>query len=341
MLTSKDILERTGISRATLNNYIASGLVPRPEVLPPGPHDGAAPRIGYFPDDTLERIETIQRLKREGWSLARMAERFAGGGTPEALDPRPRGDDDPPGLAASATVPHPPVNSAEAGIQGFPEPAPTHPPALTPVAILVTTLEDASGLWIQLTAAEYFELVNELWSELDRIFRAHGGQPRRHPDEGMTSCFSGPAGGGYVWSALAAAHEVRLAMRQVSARWQQRKAWPQPLHMNTGLDAGEDWVGVIGRFGRGDLRVLGEAAHRAEQLSRCGAGGSILVTRGLVGKLAPAQQRRVAFGVGGSAGGTPLHARFSRLAGLGLPHPVPAGLADLAVAEVFDIRPPE
>ena len=77
MLTSKEIIERTGISRATLNNYIASGLVPRPQVLPPGPEHGAAPRIGYFPDDTIARVEAIQRLKREGWSIARIAEHLA------------------------------------------------------------------------------------------------------------------------------------------------------------------------------------------------------------------------------------------------------------------------
>src|SRR3954466_12890681 len=78
MLSSKEILERTGISRATLNNYISAGLVPRPQVLPPGPQDGGAPRIGYFPDDTIERIETIQRLKREGWSLSRILGYFSG-----------------------------------------------------------------------------------------------------------------------------------------------------------------------------------------------------------------------------------------------------------------------
>jgi hypothetical protein len=77
LLTSKEIIERTGISRATLNNYIASGLVPRPQVLPPGPQDGAAPRIGYFPDDTIARVETIQRLKQQGWSITRIAEHFA------------------------------------------------------------------------------------------------------------------------------------------------------------------------------------------------------------------------------------------------------------------------
>jgi adenylate cyclase len=77
LLTSKEVLERTGISRATLNNYIGSGIVPRPEVLPPGPEHGDAPRIGYFPDEVIARIEEIHRLKREGWSIQRIAERFA------------------------------------------------------------------------------------------------------------------------------------------------------------------------------------------------------------------------------------------------------------------------
>ena len=76
MLNSKELLEKTGISRATLNNYIALGIVPRPEVLPPEPQDGAAPRIGYFPAETAHRITEIQRLKNEGWSMSRIAAHF-------------------------------------------------------------------------------------------------------------------------------------------------------------------------------------------------------------------------------------------------------------------------
>jgi len=82
LLTSKEVLERTGISRATLNNYISCGIVPRPEVLPPEPSDGAAPRIGYFPPETIARIEEIQRLKREGWSITRITEHFTGTAVP-------------------------------------------------------------------------------------------------------------------------------------------------------------------------------------------------------------------------------------------------------------------
>lgn len=81
MLNSKELLEKTGISRATLNNYIALGIVPKPDVLPPEPADGSAPRIGYFPDETLQRIMDIQRLKNEGWSMAAIADHFAPGGS--------------------------------------------------------------------------------------------------------------------------------------------------------------------------------------------------------------------------------------------------------------------
>ncbi|MEO8654108.1 MAG: MerR family transcriptional regulator, partial [Ramlibacter sp.] len=90
MLTSKEVMEKTGISRATLNNYIGWGIVPKPQVLPPQPHDGAAPRIGYFPEEIVERIAQIQRLKSEGWSMARITEHFAAGRTaPAASVPTP------------------------------------------------------------------------------------------------------------------------------------------------------------------------------------------------------------------------------------------------------------
>ena len=88
LLNSKELLEKTGISRATLNNYIAFGIVPRPEVLPPQPQDGAAPRIGYFPEETVQRVAEIQRLKQEGWSMSRIAAHFgAAPPLPETQEP--------------------------------------------------------------------------------------------------------------------------------------------------------------------------------------------------------------------------------------------------------------
>lgn len=103
MLNSKELLEKTGISRATLNNYIALGIVPRPEVLPPEPQDGAAPRIGYFPEETAQRIAEIQRLKHEGWSMSRIAAHFGAALPPtemrEPTDVRPAPSPDRAALA--------------------------------------------------------------------------------------------------------------------------------------------------------------------------------------------------------------------------------------------------
>lgn len=79
MLTSRTLLEATGISRATLNNYIAMGLLPRPEVRrqPPAPGEPAA-TLGYFPEWALARIEQIQSLKKSGVALEDIRQQLTG-----------------------------------------------------------------------------------------------------------------------------------------------------------------------------------------------------------------------------------------------------------------------
>ncbi|HJQ61353.1 MAG TPA: MerR family transcriptional regulator, partial [Burkholderiales bacterium] len=81
MISSKELLDRTGISRATLNNYIAMGLLPRPLVsAPAGDEESRARQLGYFPDTAVERIAEIQRFKREGYTMADIVTRLAAEG---------------------------------------------------------------------------------------------------------------------------------------------------------------------------------------------------------------------------------------------------------------------
>lgn len=77
MKSSKDIIEKTGISRATLNNYIKIGLLSRPVLRQPQPEEGDAKLMGYFPDETISRIEEVQRLKKEGFTMAEVVARIA------------------------------------------------------------------------------------------------------------------------------------------------------------------------------------------------------------------------------------------------------------------------
>src|SRR3989338_788215 len=76
MLSSKEIIDATDISRATLNNYISLGLLSKPVVTNPGSGAGGPRQLGFFPDNSIERIREIQRLKREGYSMAEIAARM-------------------------------------------------------------------------------------------------------------------------------------------------------------------------------------------------------------------------------------------------------------------------
>lgn len=72
-VTSKEILDKTGISRATLNNYIKMGLLPQPVVGGTDSPQEKARRIGWFPVTVLDSIETIKQMKRQGLAMEEIA----------------------------------------------------------------------------------------------------------------------------------------------------------------------------------------------------------------------------------------------------------------------------
>ncbi|TAK42890.1 MAG: MerR family transcriptional regulator [Betaproteobacteria bacterium] len=102
MISSKEILEQTGISRATLNNYISIGLLPKPTVQQVTGDSSGPKLLGYFPDSTLERIELIQRLKREGLAMAEIAAQL---GTASLTQPGTGSADEPQPAPASEPGP--------------------------------------------------------------------------------------------------------------------------------------------------------------------------------------------------------------------------------------------
>ncbi len=92
MIASKELLALTGISRATLNNYIAMGLLPRPEVKRQAPAPGESPAtLGYFPDWATQRVNEIRNLKQLGLSIDAIRSKLSGQTTPstQAIAPNP------------------------------------------------------------------------------------------------------------------------------------------------------------------------------------------------------------------------------------------------------------
>jgi hypothetical protein len=79
MISSKTLIDETSISRATLNNYIQLGILPKPLIqsVASDSSEGGARLLGYFPDDAPERVRAVQILKGRGLSIAQVAECLA------------------------------------------------------------------------------------------------------------------------------------------------------------------------------------------------------------------------------------------------------------------------
>jgi class 3 adenylate cyclase len=300
LLHSKELLEKTGISRATLNNYISWGIVPRPQVLPPGPHHGAAPRIGYFPEEVIKRIADIQRLKKEGWDMKRISQHFAGGqdavrAQPPAADQQPAASD--VAIARVGASPDRPTpGTAPVEARAGKDPGASRP-VLTPVAVLVSDLQDSARVWAELPPEEYFELVSRIWSMADPILKRHHGIEGKHPADGLVCHFLPQPDSSHLWNVLAAAVEMKEAMRGVSKEWQLRKGWATELYINTGVNEGQEWLGSFRPAGPRQFTALGKTISQAARISEFARRGAIWATKNLVAKLTSLERKRLKFGV--------------------------------------------
>lgn len=89
-ISSLDIINETGISRATLNNYIRMNLLPRPVVKRPEDRSVRARMLGYFPESVIDLIKQIKELKKKGYSMDAIADRLKGSDsiqTPDEIIP--------------------------------------------------------------------------------------------------------------------------------------------------------------------------------------------------------------------------------------------------------------
>jgi len=441
VLTSKEVLEKTGISRATLNNYISVGLLPRPEVRTLESVQGEARRIGYFPAEVVDRIREVQRMKERGMSMAEIAAnlgaRSEAPATPQQSAPSAGVAD---GLKLTVdAISHPAYmvnfnfeltwlnDAARASVLGGLESVPAHTearnvfrfllqagaseelmrfhfslakrrapntgffslckdapadrlgalerlyqetepqafqtiaealvsapdaqghraphhvyaaqfregilfvyceggpgsetllallaqrdivirdltrkrlPVLTNLAVLVADMQGSVKICSELPPEEYFELINQIWTGMEPIFRRFYGTYGKHAGDGMVYYFFPQPDCSYVMNAVVAANEMREVMRRISKEWQLRKGWTNELYLNTGLNEGQEWLGVVQAASHVEFTVLGDTINHAARLSDFARYGAVWSSKNFMGKLSAAERQRVKFGVRRSA----------------------------------------
>ena len=468
MLDSKQLIEITGISRATLNNYVAMGILPNPEIRTPQSGESRATRLGYFAEDAVDTIRKVQQLKKEGLSMAQIAERIGqyGGGmtkvsghhrtSPSHSSIRPGqtdmtresqaalatldldssienlpgpaymvnnnleliwwneqadnsffntdSDSGMPGDLESRNLlqllfsthvasdedklmellkPHiaagkkrlsqqalikiysaldarqhsllkqcfdeveavgrepmlhyPALLPAVDPTSGSPSPYDLYicfyregilftfspvqlnddylldflskrnhvinellkkrKPHLTNVTVMVADVQNSTRICSELPAEEYFELINSIWQRSEPIFRKYYGTYGKHAGDGMVYYFFPQPDCDYKLNAIQCSLELQALMKTITLEWQARKGWFSDIHLNFGLNEGQEWFGSYHAGGHVEFTVLGETINFASRISDFARNGSIWATKSMLNQIPLAQRQKVNFGI--------------------------------------------
>ena len=170
-------------------------------------------------------------------------------------------------------------------------------PMFTEVAVMMVDLENSVRICSELPAEEYFELINQIWATMDPIFRRYYGTHGKHVSDGMLYYFFPQPDCNYVYNAVRCANEIRDAMRKISKEWQLRKNWLNELYLNTGLNEGQEWLGIFHNETKVEFTLLGDTITHAARLANFALHGSLWATKNFMEKLSAEERNKVRFGV--------------------------------------------
>ncbi len=454
MLNSKQLIEITGISRATLNNYVALGILTNPVVKQPAGEAGRATRLGYFEDDAIDCIKKVQELKKEGLTMAQIADEI--GTKSEALSPVPKSLKQAMKTSSAGEQGSLTDLSLEASIDNFPGPAymvnnnfeliwwnekaadsffshgndlpgdlesrnllkllfntpvardtenlqeilkphmaagkkrlsqqalikiysaldarqlsilkdmyedvepvgkepMVHYPAILPVkdgepqlcdlyvcfyregilftfspvvlnddflldflskrnhvinellkkrkpyltnvTVMVADVQNSTRICSELPAEEYFELINNIWQESEPIFRKYYGTYGKHAGDGMVYYFFPQPDCDYKLNAIRCSLELQNMMKGITQKWQAKKGWFADIHLNIGLNEGQEWFGSYHAGGHVEFTVLGETINYASRVSDFARNGSVWATKNMLNQIPAKKRKNITFGI--------------------------------------------
>jgi class 3 adenylate cyclase len=345
-ISSTALLARTGISRATLNNYIKMGMIHPPIVRKPDDPDSKAKRIGYFGDFVVDTIENIRLYKKEGRAMKEIVSLLS-----LKNDDRGTRDDD------SGTIEIGPAFAAgREKLQGntiFSEDETARRetcgdverlPTLVSFSVLVAELQDSMRLCAELPPEEYFVLIHQIWKRMETSFKRYCGTYGKYAGDGVVYYFLKDCNTNYLMNTIFCAVEFRESMKMISKEWKRNKGWPNELYLNIGINEGEEYCGTIPAAPTIEFISFGDAADCAVRLSELACSGSIWTTKNLMNRLDEEERKKICYGIhrDQQESGILIGNVFSRIMDLVPPETLESGnlkdIATLSVTEVLNLR---
>ncbi len=170
-------------------------------------------------------------------------------------------------------------------------------PSLVSLCVLVGDLQDSVKISSELLPGEYFRLINQLWKTLDRSFEKYNGINGKHSGDGIVYYFIRKPGTNYLMNAINCALEVREKMKKFSNDFKLEKGWHNDLHLNIGINEGEEFFGTIRSATNIEFTALGDSINYAGRLSDFARYGAVWATKNVISKLDQEEINSLRFGV--------------------------------------------
>jgi adenylate cyclase len=170
-------------------------------------------------------------------------------------------------------------------------------PFLTPLAVVVADIQDSVKICAELPPEEYFELINDVWTAMEPLFRKYYATHGKHVGDGMVYYFFPQPDCNYLTNALHCAYEMQQTIGDVSRAWKARKNWGNDLLLNIGVDEGQEWFGTYQTPTHLEFTVLGDTINHVGRMSDFAREGSLWSSKRLLGRLTPDERADVQYGI--------------------------------------------
>lgn len=313
-VSSVELLSKSGLSRATLNNYIKMGILPHPQVKRPADRRiSRAKQIGYFPVSALETLDMIKRYKKDGLRMGEICrlleqkpllppediqnkETTVDNGA--VLFQRPASDyGTESGELFSYEETHAGSFPAETKSRRDKQAWRQGELNLLHFSVLVAEIQDARKMCTELPPDDYIDLIRRIWKSMTLTLKKHFGIYGKHHGNGAVFYFLKDRDSSYLLDAILTALELREMMKKTSLEWNRKKKYHDDLYLNIGIAQGHEWMASLPASPESETISLGDSVHSAGRLSEFARSGEIWTTKNLLNLLPEDERRKITYGI--------------------------------------------
>ena len=282
MISSKTLLKLSGISRATLNNYIKNGLLPRPIIETGDRTKSVSSRLGFFPESSIETIKQIQECKEASMTMSEIIN-VLGASKDESV--------------TNSSITKNLSYKQEADIHSTQQPKHVRCIPLVALSIRLGFINDIKS---RLFAEEYFSFLNDLWRQVETILIRKGAVIGATSEDLMVCYFMGNENANYIESnyleeSIRCSLELQAVAKRLTSVYQRQHNWSQDIRINVGIAEGREWVGYLIIDNRSELRILGNTELKARFLTEIAKDGEVLIAKHMLDLLPPDLKLRIGY----------------------------------------------